>query len=686
VVVVTAEPARPRGVLRSVVAIVAVVIVAVLVLVGFTAGSGPASQPLGRTDTVVIVSVPGLRWQDLVATETPALDAYLGRAGLMSVRAIGPETSVLEGHLTIGAGNRVEADSDVADVVDGRCIPGVIESATRSAEDDLNGAVPGALGATLRAAGVMTSVFGPPEALAALMDVDGCVDEYAAELPTEVGGGVTVLAFVGLERVEIAADRAALLRSIDARLAELTVPDGAIELLVAPSAVADGAEVTVVGVRTPAGDPPGSLVSPTTRRADYVTLPDVAPAVLASFGLEAPESMNGTEMRATGTDDADRASQQARLADLAERIELRDRAVGPVSVVLVMLTVICGVAAIGRRARLARMMAPIVVAYPIVAFASGLVAYHQLPLNFFVVMVPVLASVLAAVAVSAASRVGPWAPVGVLSAALWLVLVVDVVTGGRLQINTPLGYTPTVAGRFQGFGNLSFGLVGASAVVTAVLLLHRPTPHPIGPGEASASAVPVPPTWVAAFVGAVTAVAVAAPAFGSDVGGTLAIVPTFVVIVTMIAGRRVGWKPLVAVGAGSVVLVTALAALDMARPASSRTHLGRFLDELLNGDGGLVIRRKMRGNLAILTSSFWSFVLVGVVVLAAVIAWRRRSSVLPALQARPALRVFLAGFGIVAFLGFALNDSGLAVPAIMLAVAVPWVVASVVPVVKRAGR
>jgi hypothetical protein len=243
-----------------------------------------------------------------------------------------------------------------------------------------------------------------------------------------------------------------------------------------------------------------------------------------------------------------------------------------------------------------------------------------------------------------------------------------------------------VAGRFQGFGNLSFGLVGASAVVTAVLLLHRPTPHPIGPGEASASAVPVPPTWVAAFVGAVTAVAVAAPAFGSDVGGTLAIVPTFVVIVTMIASRRVGWKPLVAVGAGSVVLVTALAALDMARPASSRTHLGRFLDELLNGDGGLVIRRKMRGNLAILTSSFWSFVLVGVVVLAAVIAWRRRSSVLPALQARPALRVFLAGFGIVAFLGFALNDSGLAVPAIMLAVAVPWVVASVVPVVKRAGR
>ena len=94
----------------------------------------------------------------------------------------------------------------------------------------------------------------------------------------------------------------------------------------------------------------------------------------------------------------------------------------------------------------------------------------------------------------------------------------------------------------------------------------------------------------------------------------------------------------------------------------------------------------MRGNLAILTSSFWSFVLVAVVVLAVVMAWRRREVVLPAVRARPPVRVFLAGFAIVAFLGFALNDSGLAVPAIMLAVAVPWIVASVVPVVQRAGR
>ena len=40
----------------------------------------------------------------------------------------------------------------------------------------------------------------------------------------------------------------------------------------------------------------------------------------------------------------------------------------------------------------------------------------------------------------------------------------------------------------------------------------------------------------------------------------------------------------------------------------------------------------------------------------------------------------------MAVLGFALNDSGLAVPAVMCNVAVPWLVVTMLPVVKRAGR
>lgn len=661
------------------------VVVLVLAVLGVVRPSGPRSTPLGASDTVVIVSVPGLRWQDLVATDTPALDSLLRSTGLMSVRAIGPETTPLEGYLTIGAGNRVSADDTTATLVDARCIPGVIADATSSADDDLNGAEPGALGRQLRSLGVRTSVHGTPSAIGALMDTDGCVDAYDDELPTTFEPGVSLVELGGLGDTDNAAERAAALHTIDTSIAAMEIADDALVIVLAPSAPFDRAEVTVVGVRRPSSvtgaAAPGSLVSPTTRRADYVTLSDVAPAVLAavtrgddpSAELVLPESMNGTEMRAVAEPGLDAGEHESHLADLAERVLLRDRAVGPVSVVLVVLLVFCAAAAAARRWRLARTLAPIVAAYPTVSFATGFVAYHQLPLSFVVVMVPVTSAVLAWVTVGALAKVGRWAPVAALCALLWVLMVVDVASGSHLQIHTPLGYTPTVAGRFMGYGNLSFGLVGAAAVVTAVAAMHLARPV-------------VPATWWAAFVGAVTTIAVAAPAFGSDVGGTLAIVPTFAVMVAMIAGKRIGWRRLVVIGVATVAAVAALAFVDLARPASSRTHLGRFLDDLLHGDGGLVIRRKMRGNVAILTSSFWSFVLVAVIALLLVVAWRRREQVLPEIRRRPALRVFVVGFATVALLGFGLNDSGLAVPAIMLAVAVPWLVASLVPVVARAGR
>ena len=184
----------------------------------------------------------------------------------------------------------------------------------------------------------------------------------------------------------------------------------------------------------------------------------------------------------------------------------------------------------------------------------------------------------------------------------------------------------------------------------------------------------------------VTIIAVAAPAFGSDVGGTLALMPTAAVMVLVASGRRVRLRSSIVIGCAVAVTMLVLAVLDRARPDSSRTHIGRFLDDLLSGDAGLVIRRKMRGNLSILTSSAWSLILVAIVLAALVMGWRMRHRLRLMLADDPSLRVFMAGFAVVATLGFALNDSGLAVPAVMLAVAIPWVVATRFTITRRAGR
>ena len=56
----------------------------------------------------------------------------------------------------------------------------------------------------------------------------------------------------------------------------------------------------------------------------------------------------------------------------------------------------------------------------------------------------------------------------------WLLQVVDVALGSRLQLNTPFGYSPIVAGRFQGSATWpSHPRRGALVVATGPLGLRQ---------------------------------------------------------------------------------------------------------------------------------------------------------------------------------------------------------------------
>lgn len=677
---------------------------------GFLGGSGPSTVTLTRVDRVLLISVPGLRWQDLDALDTPGLDRWLLAGALLSVRAIGSQTSLLEGYLTMNAGNRlsiedVGTDRDPVPELTGdgsACLPELVAQARTEADADLNGSMPGSLGSALTTGGLRSAVYGAPGAIAALMDEQGCVDQFSAVMapgPLELSADVTLVEFRGLEDTEVAAQRTAVITEIDAAVKSfdldaqspgvrsLGADGGAARttavIVVAPSAVAAGAEVTVLGygVAGGAGDEivGGSLFSATTRRGGYVALTDIAPTIVQLLEAgDIPEAMSGRPMTldAARRADADAEGLGERIAgfaDLADRVDFRDRAVAPVSVAFVVLIVLCGASVLGRRGRTARMLAPILAAYPTVTFLFGLVSYHRLPLAFFVVSTVVVAITLAAVSVSALSRFGPWAATTALSALLWAMMIVDVVAGGSLQINTPLGYTPTIAGRFQGFGNLAFGLVASTAMVTAVIGVLRC-------GRQRGAVL------FAAWVGVVTLIAVAAPAFGSDVGGTLALIPAFGLMLLWLTGRRLSWLSALLAVAMSAVAVGLLAAIDLSRAEESRTHLGRFLDDLLHGRGGLILRRKLRGNVSILTSSFWSLILVGVVAVALMWCWRNRSTVAAAVAGRPAVAAFGIGWTTAAILGFALNDSGLVVPGVMLAGAISWLVCVMIVPMTRAER
>ncbi len=225
------------------------------------------------------------------------------------------------------------------------------------------------------------------------------------------------------------------------------------------------------------------------------------------------------------------------------------------------------------------------------------------------------------------------------------------------------GYSPLVAGRFAGIGNVAFGVLAAAVLLASAALTRR--------------------LAVVVVVGAVAVVLDGAPAFGSDVGGVLALVPALVLLGMLLSGRRPSLLRLLAAGLAGVVVVTAFSLADWSRPAADRTHLGRFAQDVLDGTAGTLLWRKADAVLGLLFSSPVTALLLPLVVAAAVYLYLRPPSPLRAVFERaPAWRHGLAAVGLASAIGFAVNDSGAAVPALALAVVVPATVA----VVLRARR
>lgn len=457
-------------------------------------------------------------------------------------------------------------------------------------------------------------------------------------------------------------------------------------ILATPAAPRAAESLGVFAMAGAGTDGTGGLAqSGTTRRAGYVSLPDIAPTILDALGIDQPSDMTGTRI-AEAEDVVVDADRYALFADATDRALFRDDATGPVSVVFVIVQIVAyalaGVAVARRRLWTvpASYLALVVLATPFVAFLAGTLEVRGADVAVFTVAIFAAAVALAAMAEGVGRLVsrrwprtrGVVAPL-LLASLTWSLLVYDVVTGGRLQIDTVFGYSPIVAGRFAGFGNLAFALVAATAVVVAcggwaAWRLSR------GPADGETKMRAGTAAVVAAFL-ASTVVIDGAPAWGSDVGGVLATVPGFIVLVLVAMGVRISVKRGVLIAVVTAAVLGAFAALDLTRAEEDRTHLGRLFERVVDVEGGGlgdVISRKLQTNLNILTSSIWTLTIPFALGLMVYLARRRTGPLRDLQEAVPGIRPLLAGGLLIAVLGFALNDSGVAVPAMMFAVLLPY--------------
>ena len=618
---------------------------------------GGAGEAVPR---VVVVGVPGLRWSDVNATDTPAL-ARLARTaavGVLSVRTAAPADCPPDGWLTLGAGNRVRS----AGSGDGRCPAGLpspssLPDQVRANADRREGARPGLLADTLRRHGKCVGAGGPGPALAAAR-ADGSVDLRNDEDVFQLAAGTRPLRRISDARwscdvvlvqgtavgTQARARGAAAADALVARVDQVR-PAGS-TLLVVGLSEAPGDRDPHLHVALAAGPRFGSgaLTSASSRRAPYVQLVDVAPTVLSVLGVAAPDAMIGEPWRTTG----DRPT-PAQLRDHERKSDGQREVTVPFFVVLVGAQLLfAGIGLLLRRWRLVELVALAGTTAVGASYLANLVPWWRADDPLLAMLGVTVATTAVLTAVTLLGR-GLLARAGLACGLTAGIIVADLLTGAHLQMSSVAGYSPVVAGRFAGIGNVAFGVLAASALLAAA-------------------------STRSATVAALTAIVVVvdgAPMWGSDVGGVLALVPAYTLLVLLLAGRQVNAVRLGLAALVGGLVVTAFGIADHARPVDQQTHLGRFVGQVLDGSAGAVIRRKAEANVALLFHSPLTALLPLVVAFLLMLFLRPPAALQRTFDRSPAWRAGLLSVLTAAGLGSVLNDSGVAVPALAIVVALP---------------
>lgn len=434
------------------------------------------------------------------------------------------------------------------------------------------------------------------------------------------------------------------------------------------------------------------LTSGSTRQAGLIQTIDVTPTLLDGLGLEdaAPGLPGATIVPTPGPGTA--TDRVAGLIGTAQEALQVTRVSGTFSTRLVLAQAVLFIAAAialtrtGRSdrtplrpaLRVLRVAALALGAAPIATFLTGTIPWWtwSSPRTAFSVVFVGWVAVITGLALA-----GPWrrpvlGPAGVVAAVTVLVIVVDACTGSTLVIDSPMGAHRLLAARFYGLSNQAFALLTAAGVLLAVViadaLLRR--------GRRTLATLSV------AGLGLLLVVVDGAPGLGSDFGGPPALILAFALLTLVVSGRKVNWRTLTLIVVIATLVVIGFAVLDWLRPPDARTHLGRFIQTVVDGGVWDVVGRKISVNLRVLTNWRYLVLAIGGVLLTALVVvgpHPRRGGLLGTGSALaglrdevPLLRPAVAATGLALAVGFLINDSGIVVPATGIAVAVPCLVAA----------
>jgi hypothetical protein len=410
---------------------------------------------------------------------------------------------------------------------------------------------------------------------------------------------------------------------------------------------------------------PGWLTSASTRREGIVTLTDLT-RTLIDFGRPpdspVPVTVDGSPFAVYEA----QLSMVAIDSQLGETAALSDAApaaylgVGLAGTVLALI-MIAGV--ILRRLRITRLILTMGTVWVTSMMLTGAVPWYRSDQPGVVAVCTMLgwAVILTGAALLLARIVG--APAAIAGAALTVAaLTADAALGGPMQPGSLLNSRPIFGLRWYGFGNVTFGAYASAGLLLAGYVAHRF----LLAGRQRAAIVAV------ALIGFGIVVCQGWPTMGSDFGGVIALTPSVLWLIFAVSGATITWQRLLIAIGSAMLAVGLISVLDWARGPDQRSHLGNFVQRILDGDALDVVNRKAVAALQTLSGPLGvGIAVIGIALWVVIFKYAASLAEDQFSTIRPTLIAVL----ICAILGSLVNDGGINVWLTMTSattVAVAW--------------
>jgi hypothetical protein len=585
------------------------------------------------TDRVVVVGVTGRT--ELTPADRAVLDSHLNdaQAGTVSVRPRYVGDCAAAGWTTLGAGRRASVGGLCApEVQNGKVTDWAARQAAAAARrgdaqlGTLGGSVPGCLGAV-----------GPGAALAAAKP-DGSVAGY--QTPEEfIAGGMQTQCPITL------VDAGPLSDQVITQLADredITL----IVTGVGPAAGSDDPSLQVVyrlGTTLP-----GWLTSASTRREGIVTLTDLT-RTLIDFGAPgssvavdgSPFAVYTADLTVDGID-----AKINSIAALSEAVTIGYLALGLGGGLLFVILV---VGTLRSRLALPKLILTFGGVLAAAMMLTGAVPWQNSgsPGLFLSLLVAAWSVILTALAL----LIGRMAQVPNAIAAVAITVAMftgDAALGAVMQPGSMLNSRPIFGLRWYGFGNVTFAAYATAGLFLAGYLAHRY----LTAGKRVAAVA------AAGLIGFGIVICEGWPSMGSDFGGVIALTPAVLWLMLVLSGVKITWLKLLAIAGVAVLTIGVISLLDWIRGPDQRSHLGNFVQRILDGDALDVISRKAIAAAETVTSPLGiGSLLIGVMLWITIMTF-----LVPRISADfTTVRSTLIAILIVAVLGTLLNDGGTSV-------------------------